>query len=293
LSLTSLPLNRIEIKNNIEIHYAEAGVGQPLIFVHGGMGDWQSWAPQWEAFVPHFRCISYSRRFSSPNRNQLHSTAHSVVDEAEDFAELIDAWHAAPAILVGTSYGAYTALALALRWPDKVRALALTEPPVLPFADRVPGGQEAREAFERDVLRPSDKAFAAGRIDDAIGILTGGINGRDSEAMSEAGLAGRRRNAQAMRALALSSEAYPALDLQALAALEIPTLLLRGERTQAIHRAVSSALAALMPQTRTIEVPSAGHGVHRDNPVLFNAVVLRFLAAQPVALPDLGLASWT
>lgn len=284
MSLTSLPLNRTDIGNDIEIHYAETGIGTPLIFVHGGMGDWQSWAPQWQAFVPHFRCITYSRRFSSPNRNLLGSTNHSVTDEAQDLAAFMDAIDAAPAVLVGTSYGAYTALALALRWPEKVRALALTEPPVLPFADRVPGGREARELFERDVLRPADAAFAAGEIDRAIDILTGGINGRDSkEAMSEAGLAGRRRNAQAMRALALSSEPYPALDVEALAALQIPTLLLRGERTQPIHRAVSSALAALMPHASMLEVPAAGHGVHRDNPALFNAVVLRFLAGLNIA----------
>jgi hypothetical protein len=27
---------------------------EPLGFVHGVMGDWLSWAPQWAAFTPHY-----------------------------------------------------------------------------------------------------------------------------------------------------------------------------------------------------------------------------------------------
>ena len=278
MDLSAQPLRRIEIHGHIGIHYAEAGSGSPLVFVHGGMGDWQSWAPQWPAFTPWFHCFSYSRRFSSPNQNRLERTDHSALVEAEDLGALIDAWGAAPATLVGTSYGAYTALALALRSPDKVRALVLTEPPVLPLADRVAGGRAAREHFEREVLRPSDAAFASGQTEVAIAMLTHGINGGGSqEAMSAAGLARRLRNAQAMRALALSDNAYPALDPQALSLLDLPTLLLRGARTEAIHRATFEALAALMPRARTVEVPDAGHGVHRDNPQRFNEIVLAFL----------------
>jgi pimeloyl-ACP methyl ester carboxylesterase len=278
MDLSAVPLRRIEIHCGIEIHYVEAGTGSPLVFVHGGMGDWQSWAPQWPAFAPHFRCFSYSRRFSSPNRNRLDRKDHLVFAEADDLSALIDAWEAAPAILVGTSYGAYTALALALHAPDKVRALVLTEPPVLPFADRVSGGRAAREHFEREVLRPSDAAFASGQTELAIGILTGGINGADSqEAMSATGLAKRLRNSEAMRALALSDNAYPALDLRALAALKVPTLLMRGANTEAVHRATFESLAELMPRAETAEVRDAGHGVHRDNPGLFNEIVLHFL----------------
>lgn len=278
MGLLATPLRRMEICGGVEIHYADAGTGSPLVFVHGGMGDWQSWAPQWPDFTPHFHCFSYSRRFSSPNQNRLTRANHSVFEEATDLGALIEAWAAAPATLVGTSYGAYTALALALRSPERVRALVLTEPPVLPFADRVPGGRAAREHFEREVLRPSNAAFARGQTEVAISILTGGINGAGSrEAASAAGLARRLRNAEAMRALALSDNAYPALDLEVLCALKIPTLLLRGARTEAIHRATFEALAVMMPHAHAVEVPDAGHGVHRDNPRLFNEIALRFL----------------
>lgn len=270
---------RLEIRGGIEIHYAEAGTGANLVFVHGGLGDWTSWEPQWAAFTSQFRCITYSRRYSSPNRNAIGGASHSVIEEAQDLAALIDAWDAAPAILVGTSYGAYTALQLALTRPEKVLALALTEPPVLPFADRAEGGKQARLRFENEVLNPATAAFAQGRSEEAVRMLTEGINGSGpGEAGTEAGRRRRLRNAQAMRALAVSSLPYPPLSEEGLAGLSMPTLLLRGERTLPVHLATTTALAALMPQARLVSVADSGHGVHRDNPRAFNEIVLRFLA---------------
>jgi len=276
-----LALQRTVIPGANEIHYAQAGDGQPLVFVHGGMGDWTSWAPQWEAFTARFQCFTYSRRYSSPNRNEINSTSHSVLDEAQDLAALLESWRAEPAVLVGTSYGAYTALQVALAWPHKVRALVLTEPPILPFADRVPGGREARVRFELEVLQPSDGAFAAGMPEDAVRILTQGINGNSAgEASTLAGRERRLRNSEAMRALALSSNAYPALDETAMRALRVPTLLLQGDGTLDVHRATTAAVAKLMPYAESMEVADSGHGVHRDNPEEFNRVVLGFLSKE-------------
>lgn len=277
-TLLGLPLHRTTVSRNTEIHFAQGGQGAPLVFVHGGMGDWSSWAPQWDAFTPHFRCTTYSRRYSSPNRNPLQGTTHSVLAEAQDLVQLLDQWCDRPAILVGTSYGAYTALQAALTAPLRVRALAITEPPVLPFADEVPGGQAARLQFQREVLDPATEAYQQGDPEQAVRVLTDGINGLGlGEAGTPEGRARRLRNAQAMQALCLSSDAYPALDRDALQALRLPILLTHGDRTQAIHRATTQALSRYLPQARVVQVADSGHGVHRDNPQAFNTLVLDFL----------------
>ena len=283
-SLLQLPLRREVIHGDVEIHFAEAGEGPPLVFVHGGMGDWQAWAPQWADFTARYRCITYSRRFSSPNCNTLSTTDHSVRAEAGDLDALLQHWNAAPAFIVGTSYGAYVALQMALSAPSKVRALALTEPPVLPFADRVPGGQQAREEFQRDVIRPADRAFRDGDIERAVALLTVGINGSGpGEAATPAGRERRLRNAQAMRALAFSSDPYPPLDVDLLRTFAVPTLLLTGEDTMPIHRATTAALKELLPGALLKVVPGCGHGVHRDNPSVFNRTVLEFF--EKIAAP--------
>ena len=71
-------LQRVELDNGLEFHFVEAGQGPPLVFVHGVLGDWRTWAPQWPVFTPAFRCISYSRRYSVPNRNRQPSPDHSA-----------------------------------------------------------------------------------------------------------------------------------------------------------------------------------------------------------------------
>lgn len=277
-ALERRPLRRAVIAGGIEIHYAEEGTGTALVFVHGGMGDWSSWAPQWEAFTPHFRCITYSRRYSSPNSNAIASLNHSVVAEAQDLAALLVTWKVDRVILVGTSYGAFTALQFALSHPGKVSALALTEPPVLPLADRTEGGRDARQRFEQEVLAPAREAFAAGGRESAVHLLTEGINGSGpGEASTPVGRERRLRNAEAMRALLISSEPFPALDETALRGLDAPTLLLHGARTLEVHRATTLALSRSMPRAELMEVPESGHGVHRDNPAAFNKMVLEFL----------------
>ena len=77
-------LQRSRLPSGVELHWAAGGQGAPLVFVHGVMGDWLTWAPQWEAFTPHFACRSYSRRYNHPNRNTMPSPAHSALVEAQD-----------------------------------------------------------------------------------------------------------------------------------------------------------------------------------------------------------------
>jgi pimeloyl-ACP methyl ester carboxylesterase len=50
-----------------------------------------------------------------------------VSEHADDAAALLDALDAAPAVIIGRSYGGTVALDLAIRHPDKVRAIAVLE----------------------------------------------------------------------------------------------------------------------------------------------------------------------
>lgn len=54
---------------------------------------------------------------------------------------------ARPVDLVGVSYGAYTAMLLALKHPELVRKLAIVEPPLLRWAPRLAGGDKLSDEF--------------------------------------------------------------------------------------------------------------------------------------------------
>jgi pimeloyl-ACP methyl ester carboxylesterase len=271
-------VRRTVLPDGLEFHHVEAGEGTPLVFLHGVLGDWRTWAPQWSAFVPHFRCIAYSRRYNWPNRNERPQPDHSAFVEADDLARLMDAWQTGPAVLVGSSYGAYTALSLAVRRPDKVRALVLLEPPMLRWADFSEAGRQEREIFEREVREPARQAFLAGDTIRGVLLLTGGIVGRSSMGgLSAQAISRRLENAESIRMLTLSADEFPMIEPQQVMAVRAPTLLLAGEQTPAIHDEVFRNLCSAMTQARTARIPEAGHGAARDNPRAFNRMVRSFL----------------
>ena len=165
------------LPSGVQLHTVREGQGQPLIFVHGAMGDWRSWAPQWSAFTAQFDCISYSRRYSHPNRNAMPSPNHSALHEAQDLLALMDAMALPQAVLVGSSYGGFTALALAVQAPERVAAVVAVEPPMMKYAERSESGAAVARAFRREVIEPARAAFAAGEDLKASQIMTAGIGG--------------------------------------------------------------------------------------------------------------------
>ena len=44
-----LPTKTVEA-NGAEFHYFEFGEGEPVVFVHGSIGDYRTWGYQFEAF---------------------------------------------------------------------------------------------------------------------------------------------------------------------------------------------------------------------------------------------------
>lgn len=271
-------LRRTVLPDGLEFHHVEAGQGTPLIFLHGVLGDWRTWAPQWPAFVPQFRCIAYSRRYNWPNRNDRPQPDHSAFVEADDLARLMDVWHTGPAVLVGSSYGAYTALSLAVRHPDKVRALVLLEPPMLRWADFSDAGRREREIFESEVREPARQAFLAGDTIRGVLLLTGGIVGRTAlGGLSAQSISRRLENAASIRMLTLSTDEFPMIEPQQVLGVKVPTLLLAGEQTPPIHNEVFRNLCAVMTQAHTDRISDAGHGAARDNPQVFNRVTRSFL----------------
>ena len=53
--------------NDIQLAYVEQGRGQPVVFVHGGLGDYRHFAGQMAAFAERHRAIAVSCRGYWPN----------------------------------------------------------------------------------------------------------------------------------------------------------------------------------------------------------------------------------
>ncbi len=275
--LPDLAPQAFRLSNGVELHGVFGGEGPRLVLIHGAMGDWRSWEPQWHDFSAHYTCLSYSRRYSFPNLNEMASPHHSAIDEAEDLRLLLDALGWDRVTLVGSSYGGFTALALALADPGRVEAVVAVEPPMMRYAHLTDAGQQVAEEFRLRIIEPANAAFRRGEDERAVQIMTGGINGGASTNNGGEALRRRLQNIRAMKMLALSTDEFPWIEPARLATLSMPVLLMSGVDTQPVHRAIFDNLCPAMPQAEVLRVPGAGHGVSRDQPAVFNTRVLDFL----------------
>ena len=61
--------------------------------------------------------------------------------------------------------------------------------------------------------------------------------------------------------------------------ITVPTLILVGEHDAITPPAVAGELAARIPGSRVVTIPTAGHLSNLENPEAFNAAVVEFLTA--------------
>src|SRR5205823_996108 len=108
----------------ITFHYEEAGAGEPLVLLHGGLGTGAlHWWRELSFFARCLRVIAPDMRGygrSTPPRN---FPPDFYRRDAEDMAALIRATGAAPAHVLGWSDGGVVALILAAEHPEVVRSL--------------------------------------------------------------------------------------------------------------------------------------------------------------------------
>ncbi len=265
------------VVRGVEMHYVEHGTGEPVVLLHGGQGDYRAWQPHVEALAVRYRVISYSRRYHYPNDNAL-TTNHSALVDADDLAGLFAALRLGPAHLIGTSYGAFTALAFATRHPALVRSMVLAEPPVHAWVlDSAHGGALYR-TFLSTAHEPAGRAFAAGRDEDAMRILVDTFDGRGTfDGLPADRRASVMANARFFKVLTASSNPFPILSRDEVGRLRAPMLIVRGADTDALHAAVTDELARLRPDATRVTIPHAGHGSPRQNPKAFITAVLAFL----------------
>ncbi len=64
-----------------------------------------------------------------------------------------------------------------------------------------------------------------------------------------------------------------------IATVRAPALIVTGAQSPVFLRRLAGLLAALLPDSRRLDIPSASHVMHLENPAALNAGLLRFLTA--------------
>jgi len=282
------PLSKAHV-NGVDLHYLDRGRGQPVVFVHGSLVDHREWGPVAEELSGAYRTITYSRRYNFPNDNPLTATDHSARVEAADLAALNRHLHLGRMHVVGVSYGAYTALALALRHPEIVRTLTLVEPPLIRWLPDLPGGSALYDAFYGGTWQPTGRAFRAGNPAEALRVTLDfflGPGGADR--IPEEFRTVLLGNIREWQALTTSTDAFPPITREQVRKLLPPVLMLSGGRTYPMLALIDAELERQLRNGRRKVIPDGTHDVCSEQPSICAAAIRSFLDEVDASKPRSG-----
>ncbi|HEY7980518.1 MAG TPA: alpha/beta hydrolase [Candidatus Eremiobacteraceae bacterium] len=107
----------------VKLFYEESGAGHPIVFVHEFGSDYREWEGQIRHFSRTNRCIAYNARGYPPSDVPDDVNLYGWETSVDDIVTVMHALGIARAHVVGLSMGAYAALQLGLRYPEKASAI--------------------------------------------------------------------------------------------------------------------------------------------------------------------------
>jgi len=276
-------VDKVQLKeirvNDAMLNYSEHGTGEPVIFVHGTLGDYRTWDGQIEAFSKKYHVISYSRRYHFPNPWPQDDSSFSVTVHARDLATFIKALKVGKVHLVGHSFGAFISLLVARDSPELVRSLTLGEPPVWPLFGKASQGDSLVQFFVARSIIPSAKAFQNGDDMEGLRLFFNGVLGDGAfEGLPPEGRSNLMENVRELKGANMDTNIFPAFGCEDARKVSVRTLLLDGELSPKMFTLVQNILEQCLPNKERATIPAASHGLEYENPQAFNERVLTFLA---------------
>lgn len=256
-------------------HLAISGRGDPILLLHGFSGDNSNWDAARRALQRTHQVIALDILGHGASDTPASVSDYGMDRVARDIIDVLMQLALDRAHLLGYSMGGRLALYLALHYPDHFTSL------ILESASAGIAGESERQA-----RRHRDKALAD-RIE-AEGVewfvdywerlplwATQARLGADVLAAQR-----QQRLQNGARGLAnslrgMGAGAQPNL-WPLLPSLELPALLIAGERDQKFRRINQDLLGELTRAALSI-IPDAGHNTHLEQPAAFERAVVSFL----------------
>jgi len=272
------------VANGVRLHYVAAGPedGPPTLLLHGFPEFWLAWERQigplaragLRVIVPDLRGYNLSEKPPGVD-------AYRVSTLQQDVAALIRALGYERANVVGHDWGGIIAWALAIRQPEVVRRLVILNAPHPGAARRVfrKPAQWRRSWYifffqlpwlpERFLHRFGEWALHGTNP----GAYTPEERERYRQAWDQPGAA--TAMIHYYRALRRSG---PGVGDDALR-VQVPTLVLWGERDVALLPELAGGLERWVPGVRVVRLPQASHWVMRDEPLRVSNLISEFLTS--------------
>jgi pimeloyl-ACP methyl ester carboxylesterase len=264
--------------NGLNHYYEDGGTGQPMIFLHGAFVDSHMWDPQITYFSREYRVIRYDLRGHGRTGPSDQET-YTIDFFADDLICLVDILELEHPIICGLSLGGMIAQSYAVRAPNRLKALILSDTAVsvsLTLADKL----------QRYILFPlwamkltirsmSARNFTRFSFWLAQVTRSGDWFGRDEDTANYV------RDCMLQMSDAEYEKIYDAIygfTLLPLGRIHVPTLVLNGEfESKSVFRHTEEILRRV-PNAEAGVVPGAGHTSSMENPGAFNALINDFLS---------------
>jgi len=236
--------------NGIKLWYAVYGQGEPLVLLHGGLGNSGYWGNQVPVFAQRYKVIVIDSR--GHGRSTRDDKPYTYGLMAADVLALLDQLKIEKAALVGWSDGGIIGLDIAIHHPERLTRL-----------------------------------FAFGANSDPSGLREGlDTNATFNRFIEEAGQAYARLSTTPkdyegfLAAISKMWATEPNYTAAQLNGIKVPTAIADGEYDEAIKREHTEWLARQIPGAQLVILPDVSHFAMLQNPPAFDAVVLAFLTAK-------------
>lgn len=261
--------------NGGKLYYEVAGDGPALVLAHAGIADRRMWDDQFLVFAQHFRVIRCD--FWGFGESTIPRSTFSL---HQDLYQLLKILGVAEVHLMGCSLGGRVSIDLALEYPKLVKSLTL-----------VGSGLSGYEFTGEVLQRFSEKMRAANERNDFDGAL---------DLVIQLWVDGRERTPDQVdprvrarvREMLMGRTEWPIAErplqpaaIHRLKEIDVPTLIIVGDRDEVNIANIASLLAANIHRARKLIIPDTAHLPNMEKPERFNQVVLEFLRSnRPLCL---------
>lgn len=254
-------LSRIALATGIEVECLDQGAGDPILFLHGYVDSWYSFAGVVAALPDGFRAIAPSQRGHGDSDKP--AADYAIATYAADAVALLDRLGVARALVCGHSMGSFIALELALAHPERVSRLVLVDGATTADNDVLRGLQADVAALADPIDRGFAESFQAGTVARPLA----------PDVMRTIMDETSKVPAHVWRAALAGLVAYrPA---RPLAAIACPTLIAWGDKDEIFPLGEQRTLEATIPGA-TVKIYDAGHAPHWELPAAFAADLTAF-----------------
>lgn len=270
----------IKAADGTRLYYEEAGTGTPVIFVHEFAGDYRTWEPQLRRFSRSHRCVTYSQRGYPPSDVPNDPACYGQDIARSDAVAVLDALGIERAHVVGHSMGAYTALHVGLRHPQRCISVTAAGCGWGSLPDPA-----AREAMRTQAAETA-KLFTENSMAQAAALYADTATRQAQKYKDPRGYAEFSRmlseqsaQGHALTMTMLQSKRPTLWDLEAeLKKFSVPLLIIVGDEDETCLDG-SVFLKRTVPTAALLVIPRSGHTITSEEPDAVNTALAELFAA--------------